>query len=86
MSHIVKTREVRPTAHQQRMRDFKESAYQTLRKYQRGEFASSFGGIAVGQLDVALTKVLDDIADAADQVFPHRSGGKDRTKVKNAAD
>jgi hypothetical protein len=74
---IVQSREIRPTAHQQRMRDFRESIYQTLRKYQRGEFATG-GGVVAGQLDGALTRVIDDISDAAEEVFPHRYGGKER--------
>lgn len=77
MSPSVLQREKKPTAHQQRMREFNELAYQALRRYQRGEYAAAC--VAVGQLDPPLTAAFDAIKEAADRIFPHRSGGKKRS-------
>lgn len=67
----VKQRAPRRTAHQQRIHDFEERVFQTLRTFQQGKYESSFG-VAVGQLSIALTTVLDNVRNAADAVFGAR--------------
>lgn len=55
--------------HQERVLRFEESLYGTLRKFQRGEFKPTGGGVRIGQLSIELSSVLDEIKKSADEIF-----------------
>lgn len=51
---------------------FEEEVYQILGRYRNGEFDAT-SGVVAGQLDIALTAVLDAVKESAVRIFVEKN-------------